>query len=69
MVRQSGLGKNLELGVVLPMLPIAVQSRGRGTSARKNEHWDMVVMPRRAGGGHGCSTKLVLPGALGATPG
>lgn len=36
MVRQSSLGKNLELGAVLLMLPVPVQSCGGGTSARKN---------------------------------
>lgn len=71
MVRQSGLRKNLELGAVLLMLPVSVQSRERGTSARKNQHlehggdakkgWRWPWLLHQA--------QLVLPGALGAPPG
>lgn len=70
-VRQSGLGKNLELEAVLLMLPVPMQSRGGGTSTGKNQQL-----------GHGGDARkgwrwpwlfhqaqLVLQGALGATLG
>ena len=79
MVRQSGLGKDLEIGTVLLMLPIPVQSCVRG-----NSHKEEPAVRLSAGSGRGGDAKkarrwpelcfftkaqaqLVLRGALGVT--